>query len=170
MRADLRLQHSVLAPKVGVIASERRDLSTASDELASAAVRDRRQLSPCPRPGQGPASVTDVGVEGHLPLLAGGRHQCVRRVAQGSHRFLRWSEDRARDAGLTPALHQLLLVVRGHPDPAGPTIADVADALHMRHHSAVELAQRAQTAGLLDRERDSADHRRVHLTLTAHGR
>ena len=40
----------------------------------------------------------------------------------------------------------------------------------VRHHSAVELTQRAQTAGLPDRERDSTDHRRVHLTLTAHGR
>jgi DNA-binding MarR family transcriptional regulator len=84
-------------------------------------------------------------------------------------RFLRWSEDRAQEAGLTPALHQLLLVVRGHPDPAGPTIAQVAEALQMRHHSAVELTQRAQATGLLDRERDNADHRRVHLTLTDHG-
>jgi DNA-binding MarR family transcriptional regulator len=84
--------------------------------------------------------------------------------------FLRWSEERAHAAGLTPALHQLLLVIRGHPVAAGPTIADTANALHMRHHSAVELAQRAQLIGLIRRERDSEDHRRVHLTLTPHGR
>ena len=59
--------------------------------------------------------------------------------------------------------------MRGHPDPAGPTIATVADALQMRHHSAVELAQRAETTGLLQRNRDPDDHRRVHLTLTDHG-
>jgi DNA-binding MarR family transcriptional regulator len=84
-------------------------------------------------------------------------------------RFLRWSEEQARDAGLTPALHQLLLVVRGHPDPTGPTITQAADALQMRHHSAVELAQRGEAAGLLRRVRDVTDLRVVHLDLTDHG-
>jgi hypothetical protein len=54
--------------------------------------------------------------------------------------FMRWSEDAARKTGLTPALHQLLLVVRGHPTHDGPTIGDVAAELQVRHHSAVELA------------------------------
>lgn len=84
--------------------------------------------------------------------------------------FLRWSEQAARDAGLTPALHQLLLVVRGHPSAAGPTIGDAAELLHIRHHSVVELAQRAETASLLERVRDERDHRRLHLRLTSHGR
>jgi DNA-binding MarR family transcriptional regulator len=84
--------------------------------------------------------------------------------------FLRWSEQAAHDAELTPSLHQLLLVVRGHSAPHGPTIGQAAEALHIRHHSAVELAQRAETTGLLDRDRDPVDHRRVHLRLTDHGR
>jgi DNA-binding MarR family transcriptional regulator len=83
--------------------------------------------------------------------------------------FLRWSEQAANDAGLTPSLHQLLLVVRGHPSLAGPTIGDAAELLHIRHHSVVELAQRAETAGLLERVRDERDHRRLHLRLTDHG-
>jgi DNA-binding MarR family transcriptional regulator len=83
--------------------------------------------------------------------------------------FLRWSEQAAHDAGLTPSLHQLLLVVRGHPSVAGPTIGDAAELLHIRHHSVVELAQRAETAGLLERVRDERDHRRMHLRLTNHG-
>lgn len=83
--------------------------------------------------------------------------------------FLRWSEQAAHDAGLTPSLHQLLLVVRGSPT-SGPAVGEVAEALHMRHHSAVELAQRAETAGLLSRERDPADRRRVRLRLTDRGR
>ncbi len=33
--------------------------------------------------------------------------------------FMRWSEEAARDAGLTPSLHQLLLVIRGHTSLAG---------------------------------------------------
>ena len=39
----------------------------------------------------------------------------------------------------------------------------------MRHHSAVELAQRAETAGSCAAARPG-DHRLVHLTLTDHGR
>jgi DNA-binding MarR family transcriptional regulator len=84
--------------------------------------------------------------------------------------FLRWSEEAANAAGLTPSLHQLLLVLRGHPSPTGATIGQAASALHIRHHSVVELAQRAELAGLLTRERDLTDHRQVHLHLTGRGR
>jgi DNA-binding MarR family transcriptional regulator len=84
-------------------------------------------------------------------------------------RFVRWSEEAARSAGLTPALHQLLLAVRGGRNPEGPTIGAVAEALLVRHHTAVELAQRAEASGLLERIRDDADHRVVHLRLTAEG-
>ena len=84
--------------------------------------------------------------------------------------FLRWSEQAAHEAGLTPSLHQLLLVLRASPTPPGPTIGQAAEELHIRHHSAVELAQRAETAGLIRRARDTVDHRRVHLELTARGR
>jgi DNA-binding MarR family transcriptional regulator len=84
--------------------------------------------------------------------------------------FLRWSEETAQNAGLTPSLHQLLLVLRGHSAVPGPTIGQAAEELHIRHHSAVELAQRAESAGLICRDRDAADHRRVHLELTDRGR
>ncbi len=69
----------------------------------------------------------------------------------GLRRFLRWSADQAATVGVTPAQHQLLLAVRGHPDPAGPTIRDVAGYLLVRHHSAVELVDRAVAAGLVER-------------------
>lgn len=84
--------------------------------------------------------------------------------------FLRWSEQAAQNAGLTPSLHQLLLVLRGHAAQPGPTVGQAAEELHIRHHSAVELAQRAESAGLILRERDILDHRRIHLTLTDGGR
>ena len=84
--------------------------------------------------------------------------------------FLRWSEQTARDAGLTPSLHQLLLVIRGHPATPGPTIGQAAQALGIRHHSAVELSQRAESIGLVRRERDPLDERRMHIELTERGR
>jgi DNA-binding MarR family transcriptional regulator len=87
----------------------------------------------------------------------------------GLRRFLRWSEQQARRAGLTPAHHQLLLAVRGHDDPRGPTIADVASYLLLRHHSAVGLVDRAERAGLLERTADARDDRVVRLRLTRLG-
>ena len=63
----------------------------------------------------------------------------------GLRRFLHWSEEQARAAGLTAAQHQLLLAVRGHD--GGPTIGEVAEQLLLRHHSAVELVDRAERPG-----------------------
>ena len=52
--------------------------------------------------------------------------------------FLRFSEDAARAAGLTPNQHQLMLAVRGFPS-GSPTISDLAEWLQLRHNSTVEL-------------------------------
>ena len=84
-------------------------------------------------------------------------------------RFLRWSEAEARAAGLTAAQHQLLLAIRGHGGEAGPTVGELADYLVLRHHSVVELIDRAERADLVVRERDPDDHRIVHLSLTPLG-
>ncbi|HTU86132.1 MAG TPA: helix-turn-helix domain-containing protein, partial [Solirubrobacteraceae bacterium] len=83
----------------------------------------------------------------------------------GLRRFLRWSEDQAKAAGLTAAKHQLLLAVRGHPDPAGPTIGEIADYLVLRHHSAVGLVDRATEDGLVQRSADPANKSVVRVTL-----
>ncbi|MGH2974140.1 MAG: MarR family winged helix-turn-helix transcriptional regulator [Solirubrobacterales bacterium] len=83
--------------------------------------------------------------------------------------FLHWSEQQAREAGLTPAQHQLLLAIKGHPAPAAPTVGEVAEYLALQHHSAVELIDRAQKAGLVERSQDEGDHRIVHLRLSPVG-
>lgn len=81
-------------------------------------------------------------------------------------RFNRWSEAQASEVGLTHAQHQLLLAIRGHDDPRGPTIGQTAEYLLLRHHSAVELVDRAVAAGLVERMRDADDGRVVRLKLT----
>jgi DNA-binding MarR family transcriptional regulator len=95
-----------------------------------------------------------------------------RRLAElraGLRRFLHWSELQAQDAGLTPAQHQLLLAVRAAEDRRGPTIGDVAEALVLRHHSAVGLVDRAQEAGFVERVRDPDQRSVVRLRLTEAG-
>jgi DNA-binding MarR family transcriptional regulator len=83
--------------------------------------------------------------------------------------FERWSADQAAGHGLTASQHQLMLAVRGHPDPAGPSISEAAEYLLIRHHSAVELADRTEKAGLILRVRDDQDHRSVRLRLSVDG-
>jgi DNA-binding MarR family transcriptional regulator len=87
----------------------------------------------------------------------------------GLRRFLSWSGQQAGAAGITPAQHQLLLAVRGHADPRGPTIGEIAGYLLVRHHSAVELIDRAEAAGLVARRADNEDGRTVRIALTADG-
>jgi DNA-binding MarR family transcriptional regulator len=99
--------------------------------------------------------------------LTDGDFRELLRFRDALRRFQRWSEGEAAAAGLTPAQHQLLLAVRGHD--GDPTIGDVADHLMLRHHSAVELVDRAERAGLLRRRPDPDDRRVVHLELTADG-
>lgn len=81
-------------------------------------------------------------------------------------RFHHWSEEQAKAVGLTHAQHQLLLAVKGHGGTQPPTIGEIADALLLRHHSAVELINRAQAGGLIERQRDTDDARVVRLHLT----
>ncbi len=87
----------------------------------------------------------------------------------GLRRFLRWSEEQAKAAGLTAAQHQLLLAIKGHPDPAGPTIGEIADYLVLRHHSAVGLIDRAEKDGLVKRTPDPDSRSVVRVTLTPVG-
>jgi DNA-binding MarR family transcriptional regulator len=95
-----------------------------------------------------------------------------RTLAEFRHalrRFLSFSEEAARQAGLSPAQHQLLLAVRGHPGPGEPSIGDVAEVLLLRLHSAGELVGRAEGNGLVARRPDPTDARRVLLHLTPDG-
>ncbi len=96
-------------------------------------------------------------------------YQRLLEMRTGLRRFLHWSEELAHSVGLTPMQHQLLLAVRGHSDPRGPAISDVAQSLLVRHNSAVELVDRAEGAGLVRRAADEDDARVVRLMLTAKG-
>jgi DNA-binding MarR family transcriptional regulator len=84
-------------------------------------------------------------------------------------RFLHFSEQAARAAGLEPQQHQLLLTLRGFPTGPPVTIGDLAERLLLQHHSTVELVDRSSRQGLVERQRDEADRRRVFVRLTAAG-
>jgi DNA-binding MarR family transcriptional regulator len=84
-------------------------------------------------------------------------------------KFQRWSEDQANAAGLTHVQHQLLVAIKGHPGDQPPTVGDLSGYLLQRHHSTVELVDRAVAAGLVRRVSDANDGRVVRVKLTPLG-
>ena len=96
-------------------------------------------------------------------------YQALARFRAGLRRFLAFSEAAARTEGITPAQHQLLLAIRGHPGEGDPSISDLADALQRERHSVVGLVDRAEQHGLVASVDDELDHRRRLVALTARG-
>jgi DNA-binding MarR family transcriptional regulator len=96
-------------------------------------------------------------------------HQALASFRHQLRRFLLASESEATGAGLHPQQHQLLLTVAGVPDGCSPSIAYAAEALGLKHNTVVELVDRCEQEGLLDRVTDLEDRRRVCLRATAHG-
>jgi DNA-binding MarR family transcriptional regulator len=87
----------------------------------------------------------------------------------GIRRYLRFSEEIVRGHGLTPQHYQLLLALKGFPGREWATMREVADRLQLRHHSVVELVNRAQKQGLVVRAPDPTDARAVRVELTEDG-
>jgi DNA-binding MarR family transcriptional regulator len=84
-------------------------------------------------------------------------------------RFIRFSEQSARESGLEPQQHQLLLAVIGSPD-GRLTIGQLAERMQLLPHSTDELIRRAEENGLVERSRSTDDRRVVHVAATAAGR
>ena len=85
-------------------------------------------------------------------------------------RFLRTSERVARQSGLTPQRHLLLLMIKGARDGSEKsTVTELAERLQLAQSTVTELVSRAQEAGLVDREQSQSDARVAHLRLTPEG-
>lgn len=84
-------------------------------------------------------------------------------------KFLRFSENAARECGVTPQQHQLLLGIAGYTGRNQATISELAEFLQERNHSVIGLVERAAQNGLVRRTQDSTDRRVVVVSLTRHG-
>ncbi len=84
--------------------------------------------------------------------------------------FLRTSEHLAREHGLTPRRHLLLLMIKGAPDGSEQsTVTELAERLQLAQSTVTELVGRAERVGLVERERSEKDLRVAHLRLTPEG-
>jgi len=84
-------------------------------------------------------------------------------------RFLAFSEAAASQAGFTSQQHQALLTIKGMGGDCGIAVKSLAERLFIKQHTAVELVDRLQLNGLIQRTADSEDRRRVLVLLTEQG-
>ncbi|HLI62257.1 MAG TPA: MarR family transcriptional regulator [Terriglobales bacterium] len=96
-------------------------------------------------------------------------YQALAQFRYQLRRFMRFTEEAARQAGLEPQHHQLMLAIKGRPAGEEPRITYLADRLQIQHHSAVELVDRLVKKGLVKRTRAQQDRREVHVHLTPRG-
>jgi DNA-binding MarR family transcriptional regulator len=101
------------------------------------------------------------------PVVNDEGYRTLAAFRHGLRQFLAFSEEAARDAGLTPQQHQAILAIKGHARDEAMSVGDLAEHLLVRHNSAVELVNRLASARLVTRTADKADRRRVTLALTA---
>lgn len=103
----------------------------------------------------------------------GNSYQSLHRaLAEFRHElrvFLLASEEAAHQAGLHPQQHQLLLAVAGAPPDSSLSIAYAAERLGLKHNTVVELVDRCEKEGLLQRTTDREDRRRVCLKVSSRG-
>jgi DNA-binding MarR family transcriptional regulator len=98
-----------------------------------------------------------------------GEYEALAEIRYRIRRFLVFSEASARDVGIEPQQHQLLLAIRGLPEDVPPTIGRVAERLQIQHNSTVELVNRSCEKGLVEKHASEGDRREVRLQITARG-
>jgi DNA-binding MarR family transcriptional regulator len=84
-------------------------------------------------------------------------------------KFLHFSEMAAKTAGIMPQQHQALLAIKGFPGRDCVTVGELAERLHLRHHSVVGLIDRLVLEKLVARVASKKDRREVFIQLTSHG-
>ncbi|MCO1655605.1 MarR family winged helix-turn-helix transcriptional regulator [Pseudonocardia humida] len=108
-------------------------------------------------------------VDGAPGALTKPDFEALARFRFGIRRYLRFSEETVRSHGVTPQHYQLLLALKGFPGREWASVRELADRLQLRHHSVVELVNRAQDQGLVERAPHPDDARAVRVQLTADG-
>lgn len=94
----------------------------------------------------------------------------VAEFREALRRFLRQSERVARQSGLTPQRHLLLLMIKGAADGSEQsTVTELAERLQLAQSTVTELVSRAEEAGLVERTQSQTDARVAHLRLTPEG-
>ena len=84
-------------------------------------------------------------------------------------KFVRFSEQVARQHGIKPLQYLLLLQIKGYPGRDWATIGELAVRLLAQHHGVVALVSRCEKQGFVKRRRSSEDRRRIEIHLLRKG-
>lgn len=101
--------------------------------------------------------------------LGDAEYKAIGDFRRALREFLEFSDNAARQAGLTSQQHQALLAIRSYSGYGAMSIGELADCLMIRNHSAVGLVARLVERGLVQREESREDRRRVLLKLQPQG-
>lgn len=104
-----------------------------------------------------------------MPRISLADYRSLAAFRYAIRKFLAFSEGAAREAGIEPQQHQMLLAVRGLPAGVRPTIGAVAERLCVQHHTAVALVDKLEARGFIRRQRSETDRREVLLQVTDDG-
>jgi DNA-binding MarR family transcriptional regulator len=104
-----------------------------------------------------------------MKKLTSTDYQALAEFRYQIRRFLHFSEQVVKAAGLERGQYQLMLAIKGMPEGSRPRIRELAERMQIRHHSAVELVNRLEKGGYVHRARAQADRREVLLALTPKG-
>jgi DNA-binding MarR family transcriptional regulator len=96
-------------------------------------------------------------------------YEVLAELRYALRQFLRFSENAAQEAGITPQQHQAMLAIKGFPGRDRITIGELAERLQIVHHSAVGLADRLVAEHYVQRVPGLKDRRQVYLALTRTG-
>ena len=84
-------------------------------------------------------------------------------------KFLRFSENVTRKAGITPLQYLMLLNIKGYPGRDWATVGELAERLQAQHHGVVALVSRCEKQGFVERRRSTEDRRRIEVRLLPKG-
>jgi len=106
---------------------------------------------------------------GSFVQLKKSDYTALAKFRSSLRRFLHETSEAARELGVTPQQHQVLLSIKGIQGRNWLSIGELAESMQVRHHSMVALVDRCEKAGIVERTRGTADRRVARVSLTANG-
>ena len=107
--------------------------------------------------------------EAPLPPMDKEAFETLANFRYEIRKFLRFSENVTRKAGITPLQYLMLLNIKGYPGRDWATVGELAERLQAQHHGVVALVSRCEKQGFVERRRSTEDRRRIEVRLLPKG-
>jgi len=109
-----------------------------------------------------------VPIQNHLPLNKND-FETLSEFRYQIRKFVRFSEDVARQHGITPLQYLMMLHIKGYPGREWATVGELAERLQTQQHGVVALISRCEKLEFVERRRSAEDRRRIEVHLLEDG-